>query len=82
MSMLVIFFILIQYLILDNWNELNKQKMDNFYQLGYEDGLFNSLNSIFQESENCQEVLITIGLEVRELVDINCIKINSIDAFP
>ena len=68
-------FLVIQYLILDSWNQSTQKKMDEFFQSGYEEGLFESVKTIYQQTDNCQIAIINIGNNTKQLLDVYCLQV-------
>ena len=76
-SLSVALFLVLQYVILDNWVESNEQKVNRGYQLGYEQGLIDAVVTIYQQTENCKSTVITIGNLSKKVFDMACSPVNS-----
>jgi len=68
-------FLVIQYLILDSWNQSTQKKMDEFFQSGYEEGLFEAIRTIFQQTDDCQIAIINIENDTKQLLDLDCLQV-------
>ncbi len=49
--------------------------MDEFFQSGYEEGLFESVKTIYQQTDNCQIAIINIGNNTKQLLDVYCLQV-------
>jgi hypothetical protein len=72
----VILFGLIQYVIFDMIGETVSNEMVNSYQSGYNQGILDSVNAIYQQTENCNPTFVTIGNLSKEVIDFSCVEIQ------
>lgn len=72
----VTLFLIVQYIIIEKWDESNRQSMIDFYQRGYEEGLIDAVTILFQETRNCEPVTIAFGNLTKQVLDVTCLGSN------
>ena len=70
----VAIFLILQYVILDKWDEVNQQKAVDAYRTGYDQGLVDAVTTIFGRTQNCQSTTLTIGNLTKQVFDLECLK--------
>ena len=73
-GLLVVIFLIAQYVILDKWDEVNQQKAMDAYRTGYEQGLVDAVTTVFGQTQNCQPTTLTIGNLTKQVFDLECLK--------
>lgn len=73
-GLLVVIFLIAQYVILDKWNEVSQQKVMGAYQAGYDQGLVDAVTTVFGRTQNCQSATLTIGNLTKQVFDSECLK--------
>ena len=66
-----------QYFFLDKLSESKEQEMLGVYQRGYDTGIMDAFNTIFDKTENCQITSISIDNATKNIVDITCLELQS-----
>ena len=73
----VALFLVIQYMIIDDWTRANQQLSNEMYQQGYEQGLIDAISAVFQQTQDCQISNITFKNFTKQIFDIGCLESNS-----
>ena len=67
--------IFVWFVIIDNYIIPTIQKdITNSYQNGYNAGVENSINEIFQQTSNCQLTYIWVANHTKQLIDVACLQ--------
>jgi len=66
--------ILAQYIILNQWSELNQIEINQAYEFGYEKGLSDSFTALFQQTQNCSPTILSFNNFSRQVIDVDCIS--------
>lgn len=69
-------FLIVQYVIIENWLVGVREDMVASYQNGYNGGAKDALTAIYQQTMNCQTSTITVGNFTRQVFDITCLQDN------
>lgn len=72
----VALFIAVQYIVIEKWQESEQQKILTTFHDGYEHGLNDASNAIFQQTSNCHITKITVGNSTKEIVDLSCLNMT------
>ena len=67
-----------QYVVFDKLNESKEQEMIKIFQLGYDQGIFDSVNLLFEQTKNCNVAEISIGNVTRNILDLSCLDSEKI----
>lgn len=69
-------FALTQYVIYEKIIETRQHELVNMYQEGYKKGLTDAAVAVYQQTENCQTTVITIGNFTKTILDVSCLKVE------
>lgn len=64
--------ITVNFLILDKWLDSRVNELSAIYQQGYDDGLGESVTTIFTQTEDCQVTTIWVGNFSKAIIDFAC----------
>jgi len=78
----VALFLVVQYVILDKGLQSNQLQLNEFYEVGYEHGLTDAINAIFQQTSDCSIATINFENITRNVLDAECVQFNSEQALP
>jgi len=70
------------FIVLDEFIETSQQLIIESYQNGYQQGMIDSISSLFEQTQNCQITPIYLGNSTLNVVDYECIKPQSENSFP
>ena len=66
----------LQYLVLDKWMTSMDENTSQNIQNAYDQGIIDTISAIYNESENCQGVPITVGNLTKTIFDVSCLNIE------
>jgi len=69
-------FLIVQYVIIENWLVGVREDMIASYQNGYNAGAKDALTAIYQQTMECQTSTITLGNFTRQVFDTTCLQDN------
>jgi len=75
-------FLIPQFYILSEWTENRQQELIETFFQGYDQGLENAVETIYNRTENCNTVPIFIDNQTKYLIDISCIGDNVRESAP
>lgn len=64
----------ISYIIFDKLQDYKQSQYTKAYQEGYNQGVLNTVLSLYQQTENCQATTVNLGNFTRSVIDANCVK--------
>ncbi len=64
----------IGYIVWDKFKENQNMELAYYLQAGQQQGITAAVTQIYQETENCQPSVITIGNFSKQLVDAKCLE--------
>ena len=76
-SLVVLLLISVQYIIYANFIQQMEVELVNAFQDGYQQGLFDAVGEIYNQTEDCVISTITIGNFTKDVVDYSCLEIIS-----
>ena len=69
-----VIFILINYLLLDEFLENQDAKIDDAFINGFQEGFDQVLIALYDELDDCNTTIITVGNLTRYVVDASCVS--------
>lgn len=76
-ALIVALFLVTQYVVLDKLMESKQREITNVYQGGYNQGIMDAIDTMFEKTKNCQVSTISIGNVTRSVLDVTCLEMNS-----
>ena len=73
-SLIVLLFLLVQYIIYDYVIQQMESELVNVFQDGYQQGIIDAVGEIFTQTEDCVVSTITIGNFTKDVVDYSCFE--------
>ena len=67
-------FLVAQYLIIEKILDENQKKMSEIYQEGYDQGLKDTVTTLYQETKDCKTTTIWLGNLSKQITDITCLE--------
>lgn len=61
---------------MNKWNAVNEQKIMDSYKEGYTAGIYDSVLSLYEQTNNCQLATLFVGNFSKQIVDLACINLN------
>ena len=71
-------FSVVQYVVFDKLNESKEQDMIRIFQQGYDQGVVDSVNLLYEQTQNCKVAEISIGNLTRNILDLSCLDSENI----
>jgi hypothetical protein len=71
----LVLFSVVQYFVIEKVLVENQKKMSEIYQNGYDQGLKDTITTIYQETDDCKATTIFIGNLSKQIIDTSC-RIN------
>ena len=64
------------YIVFDKLAESRQKEMSEIYQKGYEQGIKDSVTTLYEQTQNCQTLTITLENLTKNLFDLACLQNN------
>lgn len=69
-------FALVQYVVIEQVLQSEQQKILSTFHDGYEHGLNDAVNVIYQQTANCQSAKISVNNLTRTILDLSCLNVT------
>ena len=69
----ILLVIALVYIAFDKYSSYRQMQYIKAYQEGYNQGVYNMVLSLYQQTENCQPTTVNLGNVTRQVIDVGCI---------
>ncbi|MHB9161289.1 MAG: hypothetical protein ACYC6W_10475 [Nitrosotalea sp.] len=69
-------FALVQYVVIEKVLESEQQKILSTFHDGYEHGINDAINAIYQQTANCQSTKISANNLTKTILDLSCLNVT------
>ena len=70
------------YMVLDKLAVTRQQEMVEIYQQGYDQGVRDTVTTLYVQTQNCQRSTITVGNLTKDVFDLDCLQQNNKTSVP
>lgn len=81
-ALAIALFAMAQYFAIEKLSETNQKKMSEIYQNGYDQGLNDAVNTLFDQTKDCQITTIFAGNMSKQIFDVSCLQNESEKLLP
>ncbi len=61
------------YIAYGEYSKLESQKIRSAFDLGYRQGVTDTVTKLYEESESCQPVPVFLGNRTKNVIDVSCL---------